>query len=102
MMQNALLQEGALNPGTTDPVGLNNRILRIDLTSGTSHEYVYGVEASNRGQGVSEILAINDHQFVVVERDNRIYAFAIDDAELTSPLGLEPHSCRDPSIPRAR
>ena len=29
------------------------------------------MEAINRGQGVSEILAINDHEFLVVERDNR-------------------------------
>ena len=29
------------------------------------------VDAINRGQGVSEILAINDHEILVVERDNR-------------------------------
>jgi hypothetical protein len=28
-------------------------------------------DAFNRGQGVSEILAINDHEFLVVERDKR-------------------------------
>lgn len=71
IMQNALLQDGALNPGTTDRIGFNNRILTIDLVSGDTHEYVYRIEATNRGQGVSEILAINDHQFLVVERDNR-------------------------------
>ena len=69
VMQNALLQDGALNPGTPDRIGLNNRILAIDLTSGDTHEYVYRIEASNRGQGVSEILAVNDHQFLVVERE---------------------------------
>ena len=29
------------------------------------------LDAINRGQGVSEILAINDHEFLVIERDNR-------------------------------
>ncbi len=76
IMQNALLQDGALNPGTTDRVGLNNRILKVDLATGDTSEYVYRIEASNRGQGVSEILAINDHEFLVVERDNRSWLSA--------------------------
>lgn len=71
IMQNALIQDHGLNPGTTDRVGLNNRILKIDLPPGETHEYVYVLEAINRGQGVCEILAINDHEFLVVERDNR-------------------------------
>ena len=71
VMQNALLQDHGLSPGTTDRQGLNNRILKIDLLTGETHEYVYVLDAINRGQGVCEILAINDHQFLVVERDNR-------------------------------
>jgi hypothetical protein len=75
-MQNALLQDGALNLGAPDRIGLNNRIVTIDLTSGDTHEYVYRIEASNRGQGVSEILAVNEHQFLVVELDNRSWLSA--------------------------
>jgi phytase-like protein len=71
IMQNALLQDNGLNPGTTDRLGLNNRIIKIDLLTGRKHEYVYTLDAINRGQGVSEILAINDHEFLVLERDNR-------------------------------
>lgn len=71
IMQSALLQDHGLNPGTTDRFGLNNRILKIDLLTGETHEYVYVLEAINRGQGVSELLAINDHEFLVLERDNR-------------------------------
>lgn len=72
IMQNALLQDHGLNPNpSTDRLGLNNRILKIDLTTGETHEYVYVLDAINRGQGVCEILAINDHEFLVVERDNR-------------------------------
>ena len=73
IMQNALLQDNALTPNTTDRVGLNNRILKVDLMTGRTSEYVYVIDASNRGQGVSEILAINDHEFLVVERDNRSF-----------------------------
>ena len=71
IMQNALIQDHGLQPGTTDRLGLNNRILKIDLATGETHEYVYVLEAINRGQGVCEILAINDHEFLVIERDNR-------------------------------
>ncbi|HEY3039120.1 MAG TPA: esterase-like activity of phytase family protein [Pyrinomonadaceae bacterium] len=71
IMQSALLQDHGLSPGSTDRLGLNNRILKINLLTGETHEYVYVLEAINRGQGVSEILAINDHEFLVIERDNR-------------------------------
>lgn len=72
MMQNALLQDHGLNPSpSTDRLGLNNRILKIDLSTGETHEYVYVLDAINRGQGVSDIVAINDHEFLVIERDNR-------------------------------
>jgi hypothetical protein len=72
IMQNALLQDHGLNPPPgTDRLGLNNRILKVDLLTGETHEYVYVLDAINRGQGVCEILAINDHEFLVAERDNR-------------------------------
>ena len=80
IMQNALLQDHGLTPGTTDRLGLNTRILKVDLATGETKEYVYVLEAINRGQGVSEILAINDHQFLVVERDNRSFLSAAPQA----------------------
>src|SRR5262245_57020792 len=70
-MQKALIQDHGFNPPTTDRLGLYNRILKFDLVTGETHEYVYVVDAINRGQGVCEILAINDHEFLVIERDNR-------------------------------
>lgn len=73
IMQNALIQDNGLSPGTTDRLGLNNRILKIDLVTGETSEYVYVLDAINRGQGVCEILAINDHEFLVLERDNRSF-----------------------------
>lgn len=71
IMQSALIQDHGLVPGTTDRLGLNNRLLAVEIASGATHEYVYVVDAINRGQGVSEILAINSHEFLVIERDNR-------------------------------
>jgi phytase-like protein len=71
IMQNALIQDNGLEPGDTDRLGLNNRILKIDLLTGRKQEFVYVLDAINRGQGVSELLAINDHEFLVIERDNR-------------------------------
>ena len=66
MMQNALIQDGALDAGNTRR-GLHNRILQIDLATGRTREFVYVL--SDRRFGVNEILAINDHQFLVLERD---------------------------------
>lgn len=72
MMQNALIQDHGLNssipPGR---VGLNNRIITWDVATGETHEYVYVLDAINQGKGVCEILAINNEEFLVLERDNR-------------------------------
>lgn len=42
------------------------RLVTIDVKSGATHEYAYKL---TDGSGVSEILAINSHQFLVDERD---------------------------------
>jgi hypothetical protein len=46
----------------------NLRIVTIDIASGTTHEYAYKLTT---GSGVSEITALNDHQFLVDERDGK-------------------------------
>lgn len=72
MMQNALIQDSGLNtavpPGR---VGLNTRLLKVDLQTGATSEYVYVVDGISQGRGVNDLLAINDHQFLAIERDNR-------------------------------
>ena len=117
IMQNALLQDNGLNPQTIGRVGLNNRILTIDLLTGKTHEYVYVMDAVNQGRGVNEILAINDHEFLVLERDNRtfvptppnqaqspnlkrIYRIDLDKPGLTDVSGIDtlPQGALDPSI----
>ena len=42
------------------------RIITIDIATGGTHEYVYQL---SKGSSVSDILAINDHEFLVDERD---------------------------------
>jgi hypothetical protein len=46
----------------------NLRIVTIDLASAVTHEYAYMLTT---GSGVSEIAALNDHQFLVDERDGK-------------------------------
>jgi len=75
IMQNALLQDNGLDPASIPSrKGLNGRILTFDLQTAETHEYVYRVDAISQGRGVNELLALNDHQFLVVERDNRSLA----------------------------
>jgi hypothetical protein len=44
------------------------RIVTVDIATGTAHEYGYLLTT---GTGVSDIVAINDHQFLVDERDGK-------------------------------
>jgi hypothetical protein len=64
IMQNALLQDAAQGGAAANLL----RIVAIDVRSGATKEYAYLLTT---GSGVSEILAINDHQFLVDERDGR-------------------------------
>jgi hypothetical protein len=61
IMQNALIQDA--NEGATKLL----RIVTIDILSGSvTHQYAYLLTT---GSGVSEIVALNDHEFLVDERD---------------------------------
>jgi hypothetical protein len=44
------------------------RIVTIDIATGATHEYGYLLVT---GSGVSDIVAINDHQFLIDERDGK-------------------------------
>ena len=68
--QRPLLQDS--QPNAEDPkkrLGIHNRILELDVQSGATREFVYPLEHSTHG--VSEVLAINDHEFLVLERDGK-------------------------------
>ncbi|HET6888288.1 MAG TPA: esterase-like activity of phytase family protein [Candidatus Udaeobacter sp.] len=64
IMQAALLQDAAQGGAAANLL----RIVTIDVASGATHEYAYLLTT---GSGVSEILAINSHEFLVDERDGR-------------------------------
>ena len=107
IMQNALLQDNALNSST--PPGRRGRTTRVytyDLTTGETHQYVYVLDMINQGKGVNDLLAINDHEFLVLERDNRskrptppngvqtpnlktLYKIDLNQAELTDVSNVE-------------
>lgn len=60
IMQNPLVQDGGRN-------GLNVRMLIIDLASGNTREIIYPL--ADRSYGVNELVAINNSEFLAVERD---------------------------------
>jgi hypothetical protein len=65
MLQSAMLDEGGGN-------GVCNRIVKFDTATGTAlAQYAYQMESSSQGRGISALFAINDHEFLVLERNNR-------------------------------
>jgi hypothetical protein len=65
MLQSALLDEGGGN-------GVCNRIVKFDTETGTAvAQYAYQMEGSSQGRGISALVAVNDHEFLVLERNNR-------------------------------
>jgi hypothetical protein len=72
LMQNALIQDNALNASTPPGRrGFNSRLLKVDLKTGATAEYVYVIDGTGSGRGLNDMVAINDHEFLVVERDNK-------------------------------
>ncbi len=61
IMQAPLLQDQAAQPNLL-------RIVTIDVATGATKEYAYLLTT---GSGVSEIVALNDHTFLVDERDGK-------------------------------
>jgi hypothetical protein len=63
IVQNALIQDA--NDGAPNML----RIVTIDIASGrTTHEYAYELTT---GSGVSDLVALNNHEFLVDERDGK-------------------------------
>ena len=63
VMQAALIQDAAQS--TTSKM---LRIVTVDVETGVTHEYAYKL---SDGSGVSEIIALNDHEFLLDERDGK-------------------------------
>ena len=66
----AILQSAMLDESGGD--GTCNRIVKFSTKSGTAvAQYAYQMEAASQGRGISALLAINNHEFLVLERNNR-------------------------------
>jgi hypothetical protein len=63
VMQAPLIQDAA-NPDTAKLL----RLVTIDIATGATKEFGYPL---TKGSGVSDIVAINDHQFLLIERDGK-------------------------------
>ena len=68
LLQSPLIQDGALND-KGKRVGLFCRMLEIDIEGGKSREFAYPLDEPSYGP--SELLAVNDHEFLVIERDGK-------------------------------
>jgi Esterase-like activity of phytase len=64
IMQTALIQDAKLGGDAANLL----RIVSIDILTGHTHQYAYLLTT---GTGVSEITAINEHEFLVDERDGK-------------------------------
>jgi hypothetical protein len=96
ILQSPLIQDGGLSK-EGKRAGLNCRILEIDTESLKTRELVYPLTSS--GNGVCEILAVNESQFLVLERDShsgkdakakRVYLIDISDATDVSKVDALP------------
>ena len=62
------------------------RIVTVDIETGATHEYAYQL---TEGSGVSDIIAVNNHQFLVDERDGNGLADTPLLSDVASPAGVK-------------
>lgn len=65
-LQGPLIQE-SLDSEKGKRNGVNVRLVQIDLKSGSTREFLYPLDSQKNG--ICEILAINDQDFLLIERD---------------------------------
>jgi hypothetical protein len=109
----AMLQSAMLDEGGGD--GVCNRIVKFDTETGAAvAQYAYQMEGSGQGRGISALLAVNDHDFLVLERNNRgigvgaelsppnkkVYRIDLDGAEDVSDIPLSNTNCPDYAVPK--
>ncbi|MGL4550614.1 MAG: esterase-like activity of phytase family protein [Gemmataceae bacterium] len=92
-MQSPLIQDGALD-AKNERVGVNTRLLEVEVATGRTREFVYPLGAADLG--VSEIVAVNARRFLVLERDGKAGTdakvkrlYLIDTAGATDVSGVE-------------
>lgn len=98
IMQSPLLQDGALD-AAGKRIGTNIRILELEIASRKTRQFLYPLASASAG--VNEILAVNAHQFLVLERDGKggaaakhrlLYSIDIDGATDISAIERLPES----------
>lgn len=66
----AMLQSATANEGGGN--GVHNRIVKFDTATGRAvAQFAHKMEASSQGRGISALVAINDDEFLVLERNDR-------------------------------
>lgn len=66
----AMLQSAMANEGGAD--GVMNRIVAFDTSTHEAiGQYAYRMDTASQGRGISALVALNDSQFMVLERNNR-------------------------------
>ncbi len=98
IMQRPLIQDSVAKSGGKRS-GIHNRLLEIDLPTGHTREFIYPLD--DEKNGISEILAINEHDFLLIERDGEkgtkanykkiIYAHLDRATDVTEIESLPPH-----------
>ena len=68
LMQGPLIQDGKKSSDNTKVIGLSCRLLKIAIATGQTEEYVYELDSEKNGN--SEILAMPDGRYLVLERDS--------------------------------
>ena len=63
-MQSPLIQDGGDG-------GRSNRVVTIDIATHAVKQYAYDNRVAGKNYNSSEIFALNDHQFLVLERDGK-------------------------------
>jgi hypothetical protein len=83
----AMLQNGTLDDGynlSTATRGSHTRIVKYDTDTGQAvGQYAYKLQSTGQGRGISALVAVNEHQFLVLERNNR--GVGVPNANLASP-----------------
>ena len=68
ILQSPLIQDSALD-AANERIGVNCRMLEVEIATGKTRELVYQLDSD--ANGVNEILALNQHELIVLERDGK-------------------------------
>jgi hypothetical protein len=78
----AMLQSAMLDEGGGD--GAINRIVKYDIETGEAvAQYAYQMQTNGQGRGISALVALNNDEFLVLERNNR--GVGVPDGNLSPP-----------------